>query len=193
MLKKNKKQVVTAISIVLILFVLSFVFSIFYFNSHKQSNSSDDITVKFDKSKNIIITSDLPISDELGKKIDGKGTDTGIQGYMEISITNNLSRTVEYEIYINKIQLSDEIRGNYIKYYLTDEADNPLKGFEKNAIPTYNDLPVLMDLPGSNLLYRGTIKEKEKQKLILRSWLSDSYVVSNEQHSFNYDVYVRTK
>ena len=193
MLKKNKKQVVTAISIVLILFVLSFVFSIFYFNSHKQSNSSDDITVKFDKSKNIIITSDLPISDELGKKIDGKGTDTGIQGYMEISITNNLSKTVEYEVYINKIQLSDEIRGNYIKYYLTDEADNPLKGFEKNAIPTYNDLPVLMDLHSSNLLYRGTIKEKEKQKLILRSWLSDSYVVSNEQHSFNYDVYVRTK
>ena len=97
----------------------------------------------------------------------------------------------DYDIYLIKKNNEKEIKENYIKFYLTDEADNPLEGYKQNSVPTYNDLLSLVNLPAARSLYSGSLKGRETQKVILRSWLSDSYAVSNEERSFSFDVNAR--
>ena len=87
----------------------------------------------------------------------------------------------------------DEIRSNYIKLYLTDDKNNPLEGFENNKIKSYADLYALNDKPGSRLVYRGNLVSGSSKKFILRSWVSDSYVLSKNEEVFNYDIDVRIK
>ena len=193
MLKKNKKQVIYAFVIVLVLFLISSLAIFVYLKNKDQADKNHWLSTNFKNSNEVTITSTLPISDALGKSLDGKGTEKGIQGYVEFSIKNNIDQPVEYEVLITKKELKKEIKGNYIKFYVTDEADNPEKGFEGNIVPTYNDLPSLTDLPGSRLLYSGKLNNNENKKQILRAWLSDSYAVSNDDNKFGFDIEVRAK
>ena len=193
MLKKNKKQVVLALLIVLCVFLVSILFVFFYFNRGKSEDKNQLVSTSFKESQTIILKNTLPISDELGRNIDGVGTEEGIQGYVVMSIQNNTDKDVNYDIYITKKEIEKEIKENYIKLYLTDEADNPLEGYEQNSVPTYNDMFSLVDFPAARLLYNGSLKGRENRKVVLRAWLSDSYAVSNEEKSFTFDVNVRAK
>ena len=193
MLKKNKKQVVLALLIVSCLFLVSILFVFFYFNRGKSEDKNQLVSTSFKESQTIILKNTLPISDELGRNIDGVGTEEGIQGYVVMSIQNNTDKDVNYDIYITKKEIEKEIKENYIKLYLTDEADNPLEGYEQNSVPTYNDIFSLVDFPAARLLYNGSLKGRENRKVVLRAWLSDSYAVSNEEKSFTFDVNVRAK
>lgn len=190
MLKKSQKQFFLVILIILFLIAAFFIF--FHAKSQNVPIKEKSISTKFYNSKEITLTSNLPISDELGKKLDGKGTEDGIQGYQEFNIKNNLKESVKYQIYITKKELKNEVRGNYIKFYLTDEADNPLEGYNQNSVPTYTDLLALNELPGSRLLYSGELKNNETKKLILRAWLSDSYIVSTENREFTFEINIKT-
>ena len=193
MAKKNKKQANYFLFSGLFIFLVLVIIISFLTGFQEQEKTEKWISVDFNKSKTITIKSTLPISDELGKKLDGKGTQEGIQGYTELTIKNNLSRETDYEIYVEKIDSNNEISSNYIKFYLADEADNPLEGYGQNAIPTYNDLSVIKDAPTMRLLYSGRLEKEETQKIILRSWLSDSYVVSNDERDFVFNIVVKTK
>ena len=192
MAKKIKKQSYKQYLIAL-LFLVAVLGIFLYFRNHNQVNKEESVSTSYKDSKTVTIESILPISDELGKTIDGKGTEDGIQGYVELSITNNINKDIEYEIYIDKKDLDKEISSNYIKFYLTDEADNPLEGYKQNSVPTYKDLLVLVDSPSSRLLYSDKLKAKETKKVILRVWLSDSYVVSNEINKFTFDINTKAK
>ena len=191
MQKKAQKQVISILLIVL--FILSVTYIFLHLRNQNEVSENQKISTNFNGSKTITINSTLPISDELGKKLDGKGTSKGIQGYTEFTIKNNLNKNIEYQICIEKKELENEIRGNYIKFYLTDEADNPQEGYEKSAVPMYNDLPSLSNAPGLRLLSSGTLEKKESKKLILRSWLSDSYAISTEDNEFTFDIVVKAK
>ena len=57
----------------------------------------------------------------------------------------------------------------------------------------YNDLPSLSNAPGLRLVSSGTLEKKESKKLILRSWLSDSYAISTEDNEFTFDIVVKAK
>ncbi len=187
-LKKNKK----AFMFILVIFIclLVILVTLLLPKDSSKKDKSTWISTSFNESQTISLLSKLPISDELGRNIDGLGTEKGIQGYLELTINNNVKKNVDYEIYLTKKD-SSTIKNNYIKLYLTDKANNPVEGFEQNSVPTFNDLPTLLDLPSDRLLYRGKLKALETEKLYLRSWISDSYVVSNENDNFTFNVNVR--
>ena len=58
---------------------------------------------------------------------------------------------------------------------------------------SYYDLFALNDKPGSKLLYNGTLSSGESKTFILRSWVSDTYMISSESERFGFDIEARLK
>ena len=190
--KKNKKQVLLAFLIVFILFMISLVVAFFYYRNQDKKNNDNLLKVKFKSSDVITIENRLPMSDEFGKNLDGTGTEEGVQGYVEFSIKNENSKDVDYIVYLTKQDVSiTELRGDYIKFYFTDIADNPMTGFEKNMLPSFNDLTSLVDMPEGRLVYNGSLESGEEKSFKLRAWLSDTYTISDTEEGFSVDVNVK--
>lgn len=188
MFEKYIKQIIMAFLIVAVCFCLSFYVTL-YLRKHFNNTNTKNLIVNYDVSDSIKISNSLPISNALGKKIDESNEK---QGYDEITIKNPNNSDVKYQIYLKRIkQDAESIDENYIKLYLTDDADNPLSGFEKNLIPTYYSLTYLNDKPDSKLLYRGVIKGNTSEKLKLRVWVADTYVITSNKKDFSFKIYVK--
>lgn len=193
MIKKNKSQLFIALTIVVIIFVITIVVLSVYI-SHKNSIESlnnKGITTVFNTSQHVEIREYLPVSDTLGKNFSVDGIEKGVYGYLEFSVKNNSNSSNEYEIYITKDSLENELDGHFIKFYLTDNSDIPYGEFKKNKLPTYGDLLVPSDKPASRVIYTGVINANEELNFKLRVWLSDSYIISNNEYSFSFNVDVR--
>lgn len=191
MLKKYRKQLYISLLIVFLCFAFLYIY--FYL---KNDNQEDSIKVDFHTSNSLKLKNLLPVSDTLGKSFNGTGTVEGVQGYAEFTIKNTSSRKKSFEIIITESGNNDsisKIRGNYVKFYLTNAVDTPLSGFNKRKIPTYNDLPVTINNSSGKLLYRGVLSSNNSEKFKLRIWLSDSYSVSNieDEKEFMVEVNVR--
>lgn len=191
MILKDRKQILIAFIIIIVLFVLSIIIALFLKPRNNVEKSKDGLSVSFDSTNVITINNKLPISDALGKKIEDSDNK---QGFVDINISNFNLEDVDYQIYLTKEKVnSNMIEDNYIKFYLTDEVSNPLSGFDKNMIPSFNDFLILKDKPASKLLYEGTISGKSTNKLSLRVWVSDSYVLSDIDEEFSVKINVRVK
>ena len=152
----------------------------------------DALFVRFDTSDIISISNKLPISDDLGKNI--TGINENVHGYVEFSVKNITYDTVNYEVYLTpQIFSGKKIKDNYIKFYLTDQNNVPLSGFDKNLIPSYYDFFSLVDNASSKLLYSGSLDEQSEKNFKLRVWLSDTYAISDYVEKFSVDVNVRVK
>ena len=178
--------------IFILFFILGSLLAIVSFKS--EYILKNDLVVEYMDDNLIEINNSLPVNDTLGKSFQGDETKKGIQGYLELSIHNNSSRKQKYEIYLTKVNSEKKlIRDEYIKFYLTDENNNPYTGFDKNHIPVFKDFLYLNDKPDSKLLYRGVIAGKSFEVMKLHVWLSDSYVINSEEEIFNVLVGVREK
>ena len=193
-MKKIDKEVVKSILIVLLSLAIFVIILLGYIKIDNYRKASDKIEVKFETSDIVDINNKLPISDEIGKSYNGTGIEEKIEGYSSFSIENNNDRKVNYEIYLTKkTNIDNEIKSNYIKLYLTDENNNPYDGFDQNKIVSYYDLYSLNDKPGSKLLYKGSLVSGGSKKFILRSWVSDTYVISRNEETFNFDIDAKIK
>lgn len=186
MLKKYKSQFIIALIIVAILFILS-IYIVFKFKDKNKEEVT--LAVNCSPSNSVIVYNNLPISDVLGKNIEESNKNAG---YVTINIQNENEETVQYQVYITKTdQSGSHIKDNYVKYYLTDENNNPLKGFDNNLIPTYNDFLYLNDKPSSKLLYEDKIEANTSKKLFLRVWISDSYPIVEKENDYAFKIGVR--
>ena len=192
MIQKKLKKIFI-IFIFLLLFFLLFYFFVFVNHAFSDSDSdSDSLFIQFYDDEILELSNKLPLSDELGKsgEIDSSSK---IIDYTSFSITNNKSKKVNYEIYATKENTENEIRGDYIIYYLTDDNDNPLTGYDNNILPTYSSLLSLSNKPYSRLLYSGIISGGEKKSFKLKTWVSDSYTISDNLENFRVNIYVGVK
>lgn len=190
------KQAVFLFLIILILSII-FLVGLYIFKNNileKENSIIDDtsISLKFVEDNGITIANMLPITDEVGRKIDTSGDKQGIQGYFDFTISSRVDEDVRYEVYLTKEEYEKEIESNYIKIYLTDAlTDKPFSGYEKNSVPTYYDLKVSSSDPAGKRLYYGTLSNKDSDKFRLRMWLSDSYVITAEERKFAVKVNVK--
>ena len=192
--KKISKGFFQSVLIVLFSLLALFLILAIYQKTEEYRKLSYSVDAKFETTDVVNLDNKLPISDELGKKYMGSGMEKGIAEYKEFVISNGNEKKITYEIYLTKISKKNKsIRSNYIKVYLTDENDSPIKGFEGNSIKSYYDLYTLKDKPGSKLLYRDTLEKGDSKKFVLRSWVADTYVISNKEEVFDYDIDVRIK
>jgi hypothetical protein len=193
-MKKLDRQFFQSILIVILSLAIFLILVAGYLKIDEYRRLSYNVNTKFLNTDVIKLTNKLPISDEIGKSYTGKGMEDGIEGYSEFTIHNPNDKKVDFEIYVTKMDLEvDEIKSNYIKFYLTDEKNNPVNGFEQNKIKSYSDLYALSDKPGSRLVYRGSLVAGSTKKYILRSWVADTYILSKDLEGFNYDIDVRIK
>ena len=187
-MNNNKKQILYALIIVFVVSALSI--AVVSFFNKGSSNADKKLSLKYNSIKSIKITNKLPISDELGKNMN---ENTDIKSYVTFDVVNDNDCDLDFDIYLTKKSTKHDIRGDYIKFYLTDENDNPLEGFKKNLLPSYKDLKVLNDKPASKLLYKDSIKKNSKKSYKLRVWISDSYAISDSLEEFYANLGVRSK
>lgn len=193
MVKKDVKQLTLAIIVIVCLFVVFMGFG-FLFDKYKSNeNKTYNLGIKFSDNRNVYLENTLPVTDKIGKELDGVSSSKSIQGFKEFSIENNYDKKIDYQIYL-KVKNSCEniIDEDFIKLYLTDNSNNPLSGFENNKLPTYSSINSLNDKPDSKLLYTGSINKNSISKFRLRVWVSDLYSINRDKECFSFDIYVRS-
>lgn len=184
-MKNNKKQILYAFIIVLVVSLCSIVIVSFF-----NKGNDEKIDLKFSGKNNFRITNKLPISDKLGKSI---SENNDIKSYLEFSVENKSDKDGNFEIYVTKKDTTHNISDNYVKFYLTDDSDVALEGFNKNKIPSYKEFNVLNNKPSSKLIYSGSISKNTKENFKLRVWISDSYALTDNLEEFSATIGVRVK
>ena len=93
-MKNNKKQILYAFIIVLVVSICSIVVVSFF-----NKGNDEKIDLKFSGKNNFRITNKLPISDKLGKSI---SENNDIKSYLEFSVENKSNKDGNFEIYVTK-------------------------------------------------------------------------------------------
>lgn len=182
MINNYKKQMFLTLLLIFILFCVVFCFIFLLKDNSTKKDNNFDLSVKYlNNIDSVTIENILPINDIVGKKLDGKGTKEGTQGYLEFTLKSNSSNEVDYKIIVDADNKSKEniIDDKYIKLYLTDFNDVAYDGYNKNDVPTFLDLFVDENAPSDKILYQGTIDSNKKQYFRLRVWLANDYILSD--------------
>ena len=194
MKKKNKSILFISLTIIMFFFVISGLVVSLKLGEQDQSVNKDKLEVVFNSSQNVELKNILPMSDELGKKLNNQSVEKSGYGYLNITVKNRSNKKLEYNIYIIKNADTDsKINDKFIKFYLTDKSNNPVGNYGKNVVPTYLDLLSMSSLPAGRIIYSDTLEENQEKSFILRSWVSDFYNMVEEEESFDFDVFVKSK
>lgn len=189
-MKINGASIVKSLLYISVLFVV-FTFCAYTLKNYLYNNSKDSLTIK--SSDNLIIKLDnnIPLSDKLALE-NNKDTVSGdIFKNIQFEVINNNSRSLNFELYITKEEKEIEIDGKYIKMYLKKANGDLINGFNYDNVLTYNDLSAIDNLPGSRILYRGTIKGNGIEKFDFKTWISDTYKNYDKNEEFVYKISVR--
>ena len=194
MKKSFTKQIVLfVICIVFLIVVIDLAIVLYRNNNDVAKNYNDNtsaINIEFVQDNKVIVTNKLPLTDIVGKKLQ-YDAESENQSYLDFNIISDSNEQVNYEIYIEKLEVDNEIDSHYVKIYLTDDKDEPYEGFDSNASPTYFDLRVSNIKPSARKLYSGVLDEGKTQKFRVRVWVSDSYVVKKDVESFSFEIKVK--
>ena len=186
-MRLNKKY-----TFIFIIFVCTFSILFIFFLKEKKNiknGTNDYLEIKFESNDILKINNKLPLSDVLGKSIKYEDSLNGNVGFLEFSVINKSAKTRKYNITINKRNVDSKmISDNYIKLYLTDINDNPLKGFSDNKITTYNELSYSKNNVENVVLYSDFAEKLSKNDYRLRVWVSDSYGLSKLEESIILDI-----
>ena len=105
---------------------------------------------------------------------------------------NDVDQDRNYQLFVTESPSNKkELGPNYIKLFLSDLKDEALPNYDSNIIPSLTKLNYIKDKPNSRLILRGTIGPKKHINVKLRSWISESFVISEGNNSFSYDLGVR--
>ena len=190
-MKIDLSSIIKSLIIITILFVV-FVFGAYAIKKIFDDDGEKSLSIKSTDSLVINLVNNLPLSDSLAISNEKNSVSDDIFKNIKFELVNNDSKDLNYELYITKKELEEnEINGKYIKFYLTKQNGEELKGYNKNRIPLYDDLLVVDDLPGSRILYRGSIKGNSVEKFDFKTWISDNYSNNNQKEEFSYSIRVR--
>lgn len=185
-------NIITSLIIITILFVFFVGFSYFLGNLVHNRGKNESLTIKSRDSLVINLTNNLPLSDKLALDNEKNSVSDKIFNNVKFEVVNNEKYDLDYELYITKDELKDnEIKGKYIKFFLQKQNGDEIKGYSKEFIPNYDNLSAISDLPGSRILYKGTIKGNSVEKFSFKTWISDDYKNYNVKEEFNYSIHIR--
>lgn len=190
-MKIKGASIIKSLLIITILFIV-FAFGTYFLKNYLYNNSKDSLTIKSNYNLVIELDNILPISDQLALE-NNKDTVSGeVFKNIQFEVINNHSSSLNYELYITKEEKEEhEIDGKYIKMFLTKQNGDLLNGFSSDTVPCYDDLNAISDLPGSRILYRGTINGNSTEKFDFKTWISDKYRNFDEDEEFIYSIRVR--
>ena len=190
-MRKVKKKSYFNLNIFLftIIVVLLCVLVYFIFSTSKNNIDEADVILYADL-ENVSIDNSLPVNDKFGKNI----SDNISGGYKKVDfeIVNVSSKSKTYQLYIKKNNLNtNEISNDFVKFYLTDDKNNPIGIFDNNKVPSYRNLSYIKDKADSKVLYTDKIDKYQRKKFIIRVWVTDNYVSLSDNY-FSFDIGVRS-
>ena len=159
MINNYKKQIILTLFLIFILFCVVFCFVFLLKDSPIEKNNTSALSVEFlNEIDSVNIENVLPINDIVGKKLDGKGTKEGTQGYLEFTLKSNSSNNVGYKIIVDSDNKSKEkiIKDKYIKFLSSGNIKYPLE--------LLNDLGI--DITDEMVLSRAFELFNEKLELL---------------------------
>lgn len=187
----NGASIVKSLTFITILFVV-FVFGAYFIKRTVYNNSKDYLSLKSNDSLVVQLNNTITLSDRLALENDKNSVSSEVFKNIKFEIVNNNSNNVNYELYITKKEKVDnEIDGKFIKIFLVKQNGDILNGYDVNNVPNYDNLNAIGDMPGSRILYRGTIKGNSSEKFDFKTWISDSYNSFENSEEFNYSIHVR--
>ena len=176
--------------IIFIVFFIIIVVGTFYiFNSMEHDNN--DIALITLSDTTVVISNDLPMTDEVGKAIDADSNKVGTTGYLEFEVKSNVDSKIRYEIYLTKNSVKAEVPQKFVKVYLTDSNDMKLKNYDRPSV--FYDLENLSGDKDSKVVFSGTLKGNTSQRFRLRMWVADTYELTSDARKFSVKLNVRVK
>lgn len=187
----NGASIVKSLIFITTLFVV-FVFGAYFIKITVYNNSKDYLSLKSNDSLVVQLNNTITLSDRLALENDKNSVSSEVFKNIKFEIVNNNSNNVNYELYITKKEKVDnEIDGKFIKIFLVKQNGDILNGYDVNNVPNYDNLNAIGDMPGSRILYRGTIKGNSSEKFDFKTWIADSYNSFENSEEFNYSIHVR--
>lgn len=182
-------------NVILGIFIMILVSIVVLFLSFKQKTYDDSaLTINYlSKDYKLVVSNTLPMTDVIGKEISLKNYKENVTGYVEFEVKSNIDSKVKYEIYLTKENNDLEVPVKFVKVYLTDYDNKPLKYFDGTKVPTYYDLNLASKNPGGKLIYSGSLKGGESKKFKLRMWVADTYELTADEISFSANLMVDVK
>ena len=156
------------------------------------------IDVNYINGNSISISNSLPISDELGIKLNNSDLNSGLYGYSEIEVVCHMKSFLPFNYEILGENVNNDEDNNiekFIKIYLTNvDNDHYLTGYNNVIVPVYDDLRDKNNSDNIKILYSGTCRHnKDVHRYRIRMWLSDSYIVNTNSNNFNINISVKKK
>ena len=190
MSKEKLKSMMILVAIIILLFIVAVgIVLAVKSNIPEETVNPTDVTYVAD-TNTIIIKNIISVSEDFGKNIDEENG--GAFGYLHFNVVNQSNEERNFQIYITKgTPFIDEINSNYITFYLTDENNNALEGYTSNKLPSYNKLHYIEDKADSKSIYKGTLQGNEEAHFVLRVWINESYLVTEKEESFLFEIDAR--
>ena len=154
-------------------------------NNKPQNENKEYFEYVFTEDKNmgdyVYLTNQFPISDEVGKELEGKS-----KAYNFKLRFNEASIGVKYNITLEKLKESD-LMNDWVKVYLLNEEKEISNCIRSNGrIKTFNEYPLYNDREDEIILYSGVVTSEEAKRgyknYTLRMWISEDVQVVNEDY-----------
>ncbi len=203
MRKTHTKEIIFAISSVILLIIITIGVSLAVFTYSRagsQSNTISTGTITFtysEDSNGIELVNAIPMTDTAGKVLIASEEDQGvIQGYFDFSVSATMSSSVPivYEIY-GTVESESTMDSNYIKTYLTNvdgSDETPVEGYNGQEVPVYGSLVAATSNPTGKRLYTDTFTSSTTKNFRLRLWVASSYTTTDVSNKFIMRVNVAT-
>lgn len=171
----SKKRAI--IVVVILLLLIGFcIFKKTYANYDDSTNKKYVELVN--KTDTVSIVSPLSLNDETGRNIsDNKD---GVTIYYKIKLKSKVDKTSNYKILFSN-DIMNSIGNKYIKVLVSDKKDKILKFYDRDSFVTLDSIPTFND---SMVLHSGKLKGNDEDEFILRMWVSDFYVITDEEQVF---------
>ena len=179
----SKKKIIILIAVIVLLIAAFLIFR----NSYEKYDDSANLNYVSleNKKSSVSITSPLSLNDETGKNI--TSNKNGVNIYYKIKLKSKINKTSNYKILFDVDGLTNTIGNKYIKVLLSDKNDKIIKFYDRDSYLTLDSLPLFKE---KFVLYTGKIKANASDEFILRMWISDFYVITNEEQHFSGNVVV---
>lgn len=189
-MKIDGASIIKGLVIITVLFIV-FAFGTYLLKGYLNSKSDDSLMIKSNDNLVIELDNNLPLSDKLALE-NNKNTVSGeVFRNIQFEVINSSNKSINYELYITKEEQKEEINGKFIKMYLTKANGDLINGFDSENVPSYDKLNAISDMPGSRILYKGTIKGNSTDEFDFKTWISDAYKNYDKNEKFIYKISVR--
>ena len=160
---------------ILVLFILLCLILLTIIINTGNSDNTNKNYVSIVDNQELVIENILPLTDEVGSTFSRSNSGSNI--YYKFKIKSNYNKKAKYRILLSTKDGKEFIDNKYIKILLSDSDDNILKEYKTDSVKLVTGLE---QFNNKYVVYSDSLKGGAEEEFILRMWVADSAVYSDE-------------